>query len=160
MEEPMRKDVGDIAMFEVNSVGIDPLDLNKEFTELPPQLAYWNAQYARATKEAMQAKASKEREEARVLLLVRETAKLSKEKITLPEVDARVSLNEDVQDAQDIYLEKEAQRIRVKGIVDAILTKRDMLQSLGAKVRVEMMADPTVRDMMSGGTIIEYGNKE
>lgn len=150
----------EIEAFEADSVAIDPLDLNREFTELPPQLAYWNAQLATATQSSMEAKAAKEREEARVLLLVKETAKLSKDKLTVAEVEAKVTMNEDVQDTQDIYIEKEAERLRLKGIVDSIHAKRDMLQSLGAKIRVEMMSDPNVRDMMSGGTGLEYGSNE
>lgn len=156
----MPKKGDDIATFEADSVAIDPLDLNREFTELPPQLAYWNAQLANATQASMEAKAQKDREEARVLLLVKETSRLSKDKLTVAEVEAKVNLNEDVQDTQDIYIEKEAERLRLKGIVDSIHAKRDMLQSLGAKIRVEMMADPAVREMMAGGTVLEYGEKD
>jgi hypothetical protein len=146
--------------FEESSVSIDPLNLNREYTELPPQLAYWNAQLASATEATMEAKAAMEREKARILLLVKETAKLSKDKLTVAEADARVSLNEDVQDTEDIYIEKEAERLRIKGIVDSIHTKRDMLQSLGAKLRIEMMADPAVREKMAGGTIVDYGDEQ
>jgi hypothetical protein len=156
----MPKKGTEMETFEADSVAIDPLDLNREFTELPPQLAYWNAQFANATQASMEAKAAKDREEARVLLLVKETAKLSKDKLTVAEVEAKVNLNEDVQDTQDIYIEKEAERLRLKGIVDSVHAKRDMLQSLGAKIRVEMMADPAVREMMSGGTAMEYGEKD
>lgn len=151
----------DLAVFEADTASIDPMDLNREFCELPPRLAYWNAQLAAATQRAMEAKADLETERARQLLEVREGCKLAGGKApTVDEVNAQVLLHEDVQDAQAIYIEKEAERLRLKGIVDSLLTKRDMLQSLGAKLRVEMMADPVLRDQIAAASGVSFGGRE
>ena len=46
-------------------------------------------------------------------------------------------------------VEADVDRQRCRGIVDAISTKKDMLQSLGAKLRAEMGSDPMVRSEQS-----------
>lgn len=148
----------DLAVFEAETVAIDPMDLNREFCELPPRLAYWNAQLAAATHKSMAAKADLDAERARRLLEVREIAKAAGGKApTVDEVNAQVLLHDDVQDAHSVYIENEAERLRVRGIVDSLLTKRDMLQSLGAKLRVEMMADPVLRDQIAAASGITFG---
>lgn len=154
MENQGRLDLED---FAAESVDIDALDLNREYCELPPRLAYWNAQLADATRVSMVAKAEWEAERARRLLEAREDARSEKSKPTVDEINAAVMLDEDVSDAHAVYIEKEADRLRVKGIVDAIICKRDMLQSLGAKLRIEMAADPVLREQMAGRSALDFG---
>jgi len=43
----------------------------------------------------------------------------------------------------------ESERHRARGRVDALSTKRDMLISLGAHIRLELLRDPAVRKRMS-----------
>jgi hypothetical protein len=40
--------------------------------------------------------------------------------------------------------------IRARGIVDAVSTKKDMLQSLGAQLRTEMEGDLAIRSRVAG----------
>lgn len=131
---------------------INPLDLNTEFCEFPAKIAYWNARYADCVQAAMVAKAEWEREKARLTLSIHSNAEYEKKRITVAQVEAQVMQDEDVQDAHMIYIEREAERLRCRGTVDALITKRDMLQSLGAKLRIEMQADPAVLDGVSGNT--------
>lgn len=160
MSKAKENETEDPRGFDAESLRINPMDLNTEFVELPPRLAYWNQRLADATESAMEAKAIRDREEARGLLSVKEKARLKGDKLTVDEVRAAVAGKEDVQEAQDLYIVKEAERFRLKGIVDAIIAKKDMLQSLGAKVRAEMMADPSIREMFSSGTALDFGGSQ
>lgn len=149
---------GELEIFAEESFAIDPVDLNREFCELAPRLAFWNAQLAEATKKSMIAKAEWDAESARKLLEAREEARLDpKAKLTVDEVNAKVLLDDDVSDAHAVWIEAEAERVRLRGIVEAVLCKRDMLQSLGAKLRAEMQGDPVLRSQMAGATGMEFG---
>lgn len=145
----------ELEKFTIDSVRIDPVNLNEEFCELAPRLAYWNAQLASVTEKAMTAKMEYEQEKARKLLEIREEARLEKAKVTVDEINAKVLLDDEVVDAQVVMVGADAERLRVKGIVDAIITKREMLQSLGAKLRAEMQGDPTLRAQLAGASGIE-----
>lgn len=145
----------EIEKFTIDSVRIDPVNLNEEFCELAPRLAYWNAHLAAATERFMTAKMEYEQEKARKLLEIREESRLDKSKITVDEINARVLLDDEVVDAQIVMVGSDAERIRIKGIVDAIITKREMLQSLGAKLRAEMVGDPVLRSQLAGASGIE-----
>lgn len=144
--------------FERESVRIDPLQLNREYCRLPGQLAYWNAQLAEATEKAMEAKASFDRQRAITLLQKREEVVFAQLKRTVAEVDAMVTEDDDVVVAHACHVDAEARRMRVKGVVDAVHCKRDMLQSLGAKLRVEMEADPLLREQLAGRSAIDFKN--
>lgn len=155
----MEMSVPDLAEFTEDTVSIDPLDLNREFVELAPRLAYWNAQLAEATRKSMLAKIEHDRARAGKLVELRETLRSGTDprlaKATVDEIDARVTLDDDVADAQIVYVRLEGERLRIKGIVDAILCKRDMLQSLGAKLRAEMAGDPVLRSQLAARTGLE-----
>lgn len=149
---------GELETFAEESFEIDPVDLNREFCELAPRLAFWNAQLAEATKKSMIAKAEWDAEAARKLLESREEARLDpKSKVTVDEINAKVLLDDEVSDAHAVWIEAEAERVRLRGIVEAVLCKRDMLQSLGAKLRAEMQGDPVLRSQMAGATGMEFG---
>jgi hypothetical protein len=150
----------ELRAFEEASVAIDLANFNQELIDFPSLVAYWNAQLAVATKASMQAKVDKEREEARVWLAHKSLAELDKKKLTLDDLRAKVTDNKDIQVLGDLWIEAEAERIRIRGIVDTLGVKRDMLQSLGAKLRVEMMSDPVVREQMAGATAMGIERKE
>lgn len=155
-----KKSAGDeYGKFEVSSITIDPLDLNREFQELPPRLSYWNAKLAEASEASMRTKAELERARARAYLEEKEVASAEGRKPTIAELEARVVLNAGVTQAHDAFILAEGERLRLKGIVGAVLSKRDMLQSLGAKLRVEMMADPALRQQLAGASDMELGRR-
>ncbi len=157
---PKKPAEAELRAFEETSVAIDLANFNQELIDFPPLVAYWNAQLAVATRTSMQAKADKEREEARMRLLYKSNAELERKKLTVADLEAKVTDNKDVQVMQDLYIEAEAERIRIRGIVDTLGVKRDMLQSLGAKLRVEMQSDPIVREQMAGATAAGFAGKE
>lgn len=145
--------------FDLRQVEIDPLNLDKEFMELPGWLAYWNQQLADAIEATMLAKAELEREEANKTLWYRSQAEFDKKKLTVDAINAKVIDHEDVVMARQIYIERDAQRLRIKGIVDAIIAKKDMLQSLGAKLRAEMSGDLALREQMAGASAQELASR-
>lgn len=123
---------------------IDPNDLNDEFVKIPGAIAYWNAQLAEATRLHAIAKLDYEREWARLFCTLRD-GKGDKKAPAVDAIKAMCDTDDDLYELKLDVIEKDAERMRLRGIVDAVLGKRDMLQSLGAKLREEMRGDPTLR---------------
>lgn len=131
---------------------INPHDLNREYMEMPAQLAFWNARAAEAYEEAAISKVEYEREWARAFLEARETGEGKRGQAPIDECRAKADLSDEVHDAHIVYVKAEAGRQKLRGIVETLLAKRDMLQSLGAKLRQEMAADPLVREALADST--------
>lgn len=125
------------------AVNIDPLFLKEEFVRIPGDLAYWNSQFAKAHREFLLAKlrANEIASTQRIILRADNVRKL-----TVDDMNSLVDEDIDVRTARADLVEKEYERERIKGIVDAIRTKRDMVVSLGAHIRIEMGGDPMIRD--------------
>ncbi len=126
-------------------IAIFPEQIEEEFVRTPADVAYWNAQYADALDAYLKAKAAADREWARLWLLVRAQLSADGAKPTEKLVDASVEVHDDWQKVQLSLIDAEVKKAQLQGHVDAVHTKRDMLQSLGAKLRVEMQSDPQVR---------------
>lgn len=124
---------------------IAPEAIEEEFVRTPADVAYWNAQYAEALGAYLKAKLSADREWSRLWLLTRESLIAAGGKPTEATVEASVTMHPDWEKAQLALIEAEVLKTEAYGRVDAVHTKRDMLQSLGAKLRVEMQSDPQVR---------------
>jgi hypothetical protein len=140
----------DIEQYLQQSTTIDPDDLNAEFIRLPGAVAFWNARLAEATLAAQQAKLDYDREWARLFCLLRDGRGGGK----APAVDAikaQCDQDEDLYALQADVIRRDAERLRIRGIVEAVLAKRDMLQSLGAKLREEMRGDPMLRQSRAAG---------
>jgi len=129
-------------------VQIEPEALEEEFIRLPADIAYWNEKYSIALREYLLAKLRADETKALVTMETREFANASGVKMTVGDLEAKVQLDDRVQDANLALVEAEAARQALRNRCDALMAKRDMLQSLGAKLRVEMMSDPVVRDQM------------
>lgn len=125
-------------------VEIDPLGLQEEYVRLPADLAYQSSRYAQAYREAARAKSARKRLGA--LLAIEHRARLQLDgRATEAMVEAAVETDPRMQTAEDREIDAEVERQRLYGIVDAVRAKKDMLVSIGAHVRAEMGADPTVR---------------
>jgi len=147
----------DMADFLTDSVKIDPLDLNREFVEFPARLAYWNNNLADATDRYLTAKADYETAKAAARVRLRSSTLTIGKAPTREDIDAMVVLDDDVRSAQEVFMKADVDRTRVRGIVEALCAKRDMLQSLGAKIRAEMHSDPALRAQMAGGSALDFG---
>ena len=53
---------------------------------------------------------------------------------------------DEYRDVKSHEIRAEVERSRIRGVLDAILAKRDGLISLGAHIRAEMRHDPTIRE--------------
>lgn len=127
------------------SVVIDQNDLNLEFITLSSRYAYFSEKYVEAVREVQKAKMDLEHIQAAKLLLYREHAKVCTPKPTVDEVNAKVQIDPEVMRAELHLLDKDIVKQKTRHILDAMMIKRDMLQSLGAKVRAEMALDPVTR---------------
>lgn len=135
----------DQAKYLRDCTAIYPEQIEEEFVRTPSDVAYWNAQYADALDVFLKAEAHRKREWARLYLLKKAEASAAEERTTETSLKAVVEASDEYAEAVQAEILAEAQKERMRGHVDAVHTKRDMLQSLGAKLRVEMMSDPQVR---------------
>lgn len=115
----------------------DPAQLQLLFVTFPATLAHWNSRQADAYETASLLKAELEREEARLSMLWREMLIAQGEKPTKDFVDNKVRVDPSYTKARVAWIEADAYRIRVQGVVDALHAKHDMLISVGANIRKE-----------------------
>lgn len=126
-------------------VKIEPLAMQEEFVRMPADLAYWNAKLADVDKRFLLAKAQSEHSWAKLWLTTREKLLLSDGKATEKLIENTALADPEWQKAHLALVEVEAERSSIKGTVDAIRAKKEMLISLGATIRAEMDGDPMVR---------------
>lgn len=131
-------------------VGINQNDLNAEFIRVASDLAFWTKRFAEAYEDMARKKADYERQRAYTWMSLKEGAV---KRMTREDLEAAVLQDEDVSDAHVVYVVAESKRLKLRGVVDAIQTKKDMLQSLGAKLRAEMMSDPVLRERLAGQSV-------
>jgi hypothetical protein len=120
----------------------DLMMLDHEFARVSSDIAYWGEKYAEAYEEAAMAKLEMEETQARAYLLVKETTTT---RMSIPEIEALVATDQLVRDARIRNIEADAKKVKMKGRVQAVLSRREMLVSLGAHVRKEMDGDPMIR---------------
>jgi hypothetical protein len=139
----------DLESYLAECIKIDDLALDEEFIRTPADLAFWNARYADALRDYMLAKLEHERTAARLHLTIKAQAEDGTipglRKPTVSDVEAMVTSSPEFQASALALIEADIARQRARGHVDAVATKKDMLQSLGAKLRAEMAGDPAVR---------------
>jgi len=148
-ETAMLRDV-EVDAYLVQCVHLDPLALDEEFIRLPADVAYWNERYAQTIRAHLVVKHDMDKTRAAVMLEIREDAANTGVKMTVADVEARVLVDGRVADATVAAIEAEAAMKHARVRCDSLSAKRDMLQSLGAKVRAEMAGDPAVRELHGG----------
>lgn len=124
---------------------IEPVAIDEEFIRTPSDVAFWNARFADALEVYLKAKAHMETEWARLRLLTREELLAKGEKATESAIDNNTEVRPEWAAARLTFIEAEVQKARIAGSCEAVRTKKEMLQSLGAKLRIEMGSDPMVR---------------
>ena len=96
-----------------------------------------------AQRRYLMAEMEKKKTEARLHLLAKANAALSdkgKGK-TVPDLKAEVEVHPEFLAATVDLIDADSEKLRMRGIVDAVTAKKEMLISLGAKLRVEMQGD-------------------
>ena len=119
-------------------VDIDDQDLHGEYSRAAHHLAVWGVEYAQAQRGFLLAKSNRERTEAQLRLALREDYEATGKKATEATVEALLRTHPQYDDAKLDEVEAEAEALRVRGILNAVKTKCDMLVSLGATQRAEM----------------------
>ena len=127
-----------------DSVNTDPLKLDDEFVRLPADLAYWHGQAANALRAYQTAKIDTKRLEARLSIELREQQILDGKKPTESTVAAAVETSDEMYEARKNLVGLEADYERIRGVVDAVRAKKDMVVSIGHQIRAEL-SDPIVR---------------
>jgi len=128
-------------------VSIEPLALNEEYVQFSSDLAYWNAYHAEALRTHLIASLNVDRVVAMRRIELR--AKMAEtQKVTESMIDAAVDMDIAVCTARFEAIEAEVEKVRLRGVVDALHAKKDMLVSLGATIRMEMEGEPSLRAAM------------
>lgn len=126
-------------------VKLDDLALDEEFMRYAGDLAHWNAKYSSALKRYMLEKFNFEKTRARLWLEIKNEEHAEGSKPTVEDIKAMVFMRREYEGAQIRLIEAEVKKERLKREVDSVIAKKDMLQSLGAKLRVELEGDPATR---------------
>ena len=119
---------------------------------VPSDLAYWNERFASALHEFLDAKIARERVLGELLcdpILRDELDEHIGKKATVEQLKGWVMRDDRYLAAKMREMGAEVEKHRLRGCVEAIAAKRDMLISLGAHVRLEMMHDPVLRQRMA-----------
>ena len=127
----------DVVKFLSESVHIDYLDLKAEFIKVPSQTSYWNAQFADAHKAYLVAKILDKQVFA---------ALWSGGEGRVDDIKAEIENSMKMKTSRARLIEAEYERERLKGVCEAVRTKKEMLISLGAHVRAEMDNEPRIKE--------------
>lgn len=141
------KDDGEILVTKemLDAVKIDDLALDEEFIRFPGDLAYWNAKYAKSLEAYLIAKHEFEVTKARLWIEIKNEELAADNKVTVDDIKCMVMLREEWEEAHLAFIRAEVQKEKMKKFTEAVSSKKDMLQSLGAKLRVELEGDPSIR---------------
>lgn len=140
----------DVDAFLYDSVTIDAVvDLDDQFRGIGAAVAYWNARYAESIELHLKAELEHKRMASQLYMEHRENLELTASKVTEGMVKANMETDQRYLDSKIEAIETEAQKVKLRGVCDAVSSKKDMLQSLGAKLRAEMAGDPTLRSQMA-----------
>jgi hypothetical protein len=151
-ETPERAE--DVDDYLRDCVRIEPMAIQEEFVRMPADYAFWNERYRTALEAHLLAEAERERVWAGLFIIESQkanpaTGKPASIEYAKAAVEGSNAYREVVADA----IRAQAERERVRGILEALRTKRDSLVSLGAMVRQEMQHDPTVRTKLDNDRI-------
>jgi hypothetical protein len=139
----------EVDAYFVECVQCVPEMIQEEFARVTADIAYWNERYTRGTEQYLRAKALREKTEGRLSydkdMIETLSAELGK-KPTVDQIKGRILNHAEYEEAKSEEIAAEAERIRCRGAVEAVATKRDMLVSLGATMREELKRDPMIRD--------------
>jgi hypothetical protein len=139
------RDDEDLDQYLLDCVRIEPLALSEEFVRLPADYAFWNERYRQALEAHLLAEAERERIWAGCYILAVERTQPSGKPATVEYAKAWVEGDADYRKSVAEGISAQAEEKRVRGILEAIRTKRDALTSLGATQRQELEHDPLIR---------------
>jgi hypothetical protein len=121
-------------------VDMDLEVLSEEYARQSADYAYWNEKYKDALKAQLLAEFNEQQVEARLYLQNKQAPDGGKAP-TEAAVDAKVKLAPEYAEARIHLIETQVEEKHVRGIMDALRTKKDMLTSAGATQRQELEGD-------------------
>lgn len=126
-------------------VTIEQADLQGEFVRVSSDLSYWNHRYAESCKRLLLAELARKKLHAALWLENKvDTLGKSGKAPTLDDLKAMVELDINYREAKAEEIEAEVEKEELRGVVEAIRTKKEMLISLGAHIRAEMNGNPQI----------------
>ncbi len=144
--------------YMVDCVVIDEANVTDEFCRVAADRAYWGSELSQAIENELMAKLTVDgakgdlkNSEAKAYLAVKLEYEGAKKPPGVDHTNALVEVDENVSEAQRTLMAARGalvmastEKERIHGIVTAIDMKRDMLISLGAHLRKEMVGEPSI----------------
>lgn len=134
----------------LNDANINEATLNDEFIRQPGLFFYYVSQHARAEKQHASLKLSLEAVEAKAATKVRLAAQEAGEKLTADMVKERVRLHPTVVRTEQAVIDAKQVETILKGMVEAMRHKKDMLIVKGNMTRDELKARISVESGLAG----------
>jgi len=148
------KKINDIEFddYLVSSVAIYPEQIQEEFCRAPADIAYWGQKSSDATRDHRLAELRRREGEAQLQLEHRERLAAMGMKATEAAVEAAVRTDPRWHALQVAEIESEAGMLAARTHYQAVLAKKDMVQSLGAIMRSELDRVPQAPRKAAGPT--------
>lgn len=140
-------------------VSIDKLNIKDEFVRISSDFAYWNERYTQAHEADLLATIDKDKVRAQMRIEHRERLLMRNEKVTESMVDSAVETDQVVLNSRVACVQTEVEKTRLRGLLEAIRAKRDMLISTGSMIRQEMSTDPTLRRQMADRDSLDFQSR-
>lgn len=137
------REITDLEGYRDECVNIDRSDLQTEFCRVPGDLAFWAERLASTESRIMEAKVNIDRVRSKIDQDVRAAFQARGDKLTEARISVLVDGDMQLAAAQTALAAAMHEKSRLRGIVDAIALKGQMLMSLGAIVRQEMRTNDT-----------------
>lgn len=126
-------------------VELNDAAISEEFSRLSADYAYWNEKYSVANRAHLKAEWEEEKLAAQLYLRFKEPREGLKPP-TEATVDAAVKTDPGFEARHLATLEAQAERDYLRGVLEALRTKREMAVSLGATLRQENEGDARMMD--------------
>ncbi len=136
----------DVSQYLKDCVDMVPEQINEEFARMSADYAYWNEKYSEANRLELVREWEVSKAYASLYLQKKFDLEAAGKKAPEASVDAEVKTSQVYGAAMEAHIEAQAEREHLKGILEALKTKREMLVSAGAHLRQEMQGDPIMRD--------------
>jgi hypothetical protein len=126
-------------------VDLAPEAISEEYSRLSPDYAYWNEKLRGVSKGLLEAEYEEQKCEARLYLKYKEPD-AGKKVPTEKAVESSVLLDPLFQEAHLVTLTMTAERDYLKGVLQNLRLKAEMLVSMGATMRQEIQGDLRMRE--------------
>lgn len=132
----MKKKRGeDVPDSDVMDFDIDPEDVKGAYIRIPSYLATLNAVYAKAVGRSIRAKFNRDRTYAEINA---EIVEGMDKKPAEAQIKNMILMNPEYEKAVQMYAQAEEEKASAWGRCEAMIAKKEMVQSLGAFVREEL----------------------